>query len=149
MKPIDQKDVEIKPDGILYLPEIKYRRILNQAFGPGGWALLPRGLHAKNGNTITKEYALFAHGRFIAQAKGDHENNMGNFVEGAAEESAKSRALMRCCKDLGIASELWDPSFIQSFKASHSIAVWAEHAKTKAKKQLYRRKDTCFHLSLQ
>ena len=40
LKPIDPKDVEIKPDGIIYLPEIKYRRILNQAFGPGGWALL-------------------------------------------------------------------------------------------------------------
>lgn len=23
-------------DGLLYLPEIKYRRILNRAFGPGG-----------------------------------------------------------------------------------------------------------------
>lgn len=29
--------------GLIYLPEIKYRRILNQAFGPGGWALMPRG----------------------------------------------------------------------------------------------------------
>ena len=29
--------------GLLYLPEIKYRRILNESFGPGGWALLPRG----------------------------------------------------------------------------------------------------------
>ena len=29
--------------GLIYLPEIKYRRILNQAFGPGGWALMPYG----------------------------------------------------------------------------------------------------------
>ena len=29
--------------GLVYLPEIKYRRILNRAFGPGGWALMPRG----------------------------------------------------------------------------------------------------------
>ena len=29
--------------GMIYLPEIKYRRILNQAFGPGGWAIMPRG----------------------------------------------------------------------------------------------------------
>ena len=28
---------------MIYLPEIKYRRILNQAFGPGGWAIMPRG----------------------------------------------------------------------------------------------------------
>lgn len=31
------------PIGLIYLPEIKYRRILNQAFGPGGWAIMPRG----------------------------------------------------------------------------------------------------------
>jgi hypothetical protein len=30
-------------DGVIYLPEIKYRRILNRAFGPGGWGLVPRG----------------------------------------------------------------------------------------------------------
>ncbi|KAI9764688.1 MAG: hypothetical protein M1840_008080, partial [Geoglossum simile] len=36
-QPIPEGDVEVKPDGIIYLPEIKYRRILNRAFGPGGW----------------------------------------------------------------------------------------------------------------
>ena len=30
-------------DGLLFLPEIKYRRSLNRAFGPGGWALMPMG----------------------------------------------------------------------------------------------------------
>ena len=62
LHPVNEQDVEIKPDGVcvcvmtfvptcatpnvtglIYLPEIKYRRILNQAFGPGGWALMPRG----------------------------------------------------------------------------------------------------------
>ena len=42
-EPIQKDDVEIKPDGLLYLPEIKYRRILNRAFGPGGWGLKPQG----------------------------------------------------------------------------------------------------------
>ena len=32
-----------------------------------------------------------------------------------ATEGCKSNALMRCCKDLGIASELWDPRFIRGF----------------------------------
>jgi len=36
LAPLDPEDVEIKPDGMIYLPEIKYRRILNLAFGPGG-----------------------------------------------------------------------------------------------------------------
>ena len=33
----------VSDSGLIYLPEIKYRRILNRAFGPGGWALMPRG----------------------------------------------------------------------------------------------------------
>lgn len=33
MAPLDHKDIEIKPDGLIYLPEIRYRRILNRAFG--------------------------------------------------------------------------------------------------------------------
>lgn len=37
MAPLNPQDVEIKPDGLLYLPEIKYRRTLNFAIGPGGW----------------------------------------------------------------------------------------------------------------
>jgi len=43
LAPVKEEDIEIKPDGLIYLPEIKYRRILNQAFGPGGWAIMPRG----------------------------------------------------------------------------------------------------------
>lgn len=60
---IDANDIEIKPDGILYLPEIKYRRILNRAFGPGGWGLAPRGETIVTEKSVTREYALLAHGR--------------------------------------------------------------------------------------
>lgn len=35
LSPVNPQDVEIKPDGILYLPEIKYRKVLNNSFGPG------------------------------------------------------------------------------------------------------------------
>ena len=63
LAPINQGDVEIKPDGIIYLPEIKYRRILNRAFGPGGWGLAPRGDTIVTDKAVTREYALLAHGR--------------------------------------------------------------------------------------
>jgi hypothetical protein len=64
LAPIPFDDVEVKPDGIIYLPEIKYRRILNRAFGPGGWGLAPRGETIVTGKSITREYALVAHGRY-------------------------------------------------------------------------------------
>jgi hypothetical protein len=63
LQPLDPEDIEIKPDGIIYLPEIKYRRILNKAFGPGGWGMAPRGETIVTSKAVTREYALVAHGR--------------------------------------------------------------------------------------
>lgn len=57
-----------------------------------------------------------------------------------AVEGCKSNALMRCCKDLGIASELWDPRFIRKFMANEAKEVFVEHAVTKKKKKIYLRK---------
>ncbi|CAO3626977.1 unnamed protein product [Cunninghamella echinulata] len=137
---INPNNVEIKPDGLLYLPEIKYRRILNKAFGPGGWGLAPRGEHSISTKNISREYALICHGRFVSQARGEQD-----FFDIAglptASEGCKSNALMRCCKDLGIASELWDPVFIRKFKKKYCVEVWAEHVTTKRKKKLWRKKD--------
>lgn len=61
--PLDLNDVEVKPDGIVYLPEIKYRRVLNNAFGPGAWGLAPRGETIVTPKSVTREYALVVLGR--------------------------------------------------------------------------------------
>lgn len=63
LAPIEPDDVEVKPDGIIYLPEIKYRRILNKTFGPGGWGLAPRGESIVTGKLVTREYGLIVQGR--------------------------------------------------------------------------------------
>lgn len=56
-------------------------------------------------------------------------------------EGCKSTALRRCCKDLGIASELWDPRFIREFLKKYSKEVFVEHQGTKKRKKIYLRKD--------
>ncbi|KAF9427664.1 hypothetical protein BGZ94_004436 [Podila epigama] len=140
MRPLQPDDIEIKPDGLLYLPEIKYRRILNQAFGPGGWGLAPRTEHSISPKNISREYALVCHGRFVSIARGEQDYfDIANLA--TASEGCKSNALMRCCKDLGIASELWDPSFIRQFKKKYCEEVFVEHVVTKRKKKLWKRKD--------
>ncbi|KAJ9142351.1 hypothetical protein NKR23_g7253 [Pleurostoma richardsiae] len=139
MGPLNPEDVEIKPDGIIYLPEIKYRRILNQAFGPGGWGLAPRGEVAVGEKVVTREYALVVHGRFIAQARGECQYFSPDTIA-TAGEGCKSNALLRCCKDLGIASELWDPRFIREFKKKYCQELWVEHNLTKKKRQIWLRK---------
>ncbi|KAK1707238.1 mitochondrial genome maintenance MGM101-domain-containing protein [Colletotrichum lupini] len=140
LQPVNPSDVEVKPDGIIYLPEIKYRRILNQAFGPGGWGLVPKGDVVVGEKVVTREYALIAEGRFISQAQGENGyfsvENLPSAVEGC-----KSNALMRCCKDLGVASDLWDPVFIRQFRKEYADEVWAEHVTTKRKKLVWTRKD--------
>ncbi|KAI5861444.1 Mgm101p-domain-containing protein [Durotheca rogersii] len=138
--PLNPDDIEVKPDGIIYLPEIKYRRILNAAFGPGGWGLAPRADLQVNDRTVTREYALIVHGRFVGQARGEQQFFTEEGIA-TASEGCKSNALMRCCKDLGIASELWDPRFIRKFMREHAMQVWAEHVTTKKRKQIWLRKD--------
>lgn len=48
---------------------------------------------------------------------------------------------MRCCKDLGIASELWDTQFIAHWKATHAVQVFVTHRSKGDKSVLWRRKD--------
>lgn len=62
-RPVDVDDVEVKPDGIIYLPEVKYRRRLNEAFGPMGWGMVHRGEVVVGQNIVTREYALIVNGR--------------------------------------------------------------------------------------
>ncbi|TFK72038.1 mitochondrial genome maintenance MGM101 [Pluteus cervinus] len=140
LAPVDPLDVEIKPDGLIYLPEIKYRRVLNKAFGPGGWGLAPRSETNVGPKIVSREYALVCQGRLVGIARGEQEYFEPSGIP-TATEACKSNALMRCCKDLGIASELWDPRFIREFKQQHCTEIFAEHLLTKKKKKLWRRKD--------
>ncbi|KAK8246932.1 mitochondrial genome maintenance MGM101-domain-containing protein [Phyllosticta capitalensis] len=140
LEPLNPDDIEIKPDGIVYLPEIKYRRILNRAFGPGGWGLAPRGETIVTPKLVTREYGLVAGGRLVSVARGEQQYFDPDGIP-TATEGCKSNALMRCCKDLGVASELWDPRFIRKFTKEHGKKVWAEHVVTKKKKQIWLRKD--------
>jgi hypothetical protein len=137
---IDMGDVEIKPDGIIYVPEIRYRKQLNKAFGPGGWGIKPLSNTTIIGKKISREYGLYCMGRFVSQARGEQEffSQDGIFT---ATEGCKSNALMRCCKDLGIFWELWDPRFIREFKSKTCQMVQATHVKTGQVKWLWKRKD--------
>lgn len=144
LAPVDPEDIEIKPDGLLYLPEIKYRRILNRAFGPGGWGIAPRTETSVANKKVTREYALVCHGRLTSIARGEQDYYGGDEKMITAFEGCRSNALMRCCKDLGIASELWDPKFIRKFKKETCEEVFAEHMVTKKKKKLWKLKVNSF-----
>ncbi|KAI9032221.1 mitochondrial genome maintenance MGM101-domain-containing protein [Hyaloraphidium curvatum] len=136
---VDAVDVEVLPDGVPYLPEIKYRRILNKAFGPGGWALVPRSRHRITDKTVEREYALFCLGRFVSQAVGDAAYFDKSGIA-TATEAAKSKALMRTCKDLGVASQLWDPLWVRAFRENECERVAVEHVRTRQQNRVWRKK---------
>ncbi|KAF4335053.1 mitochondrial genome maintenance [Fusarium beomiforme] len=138
-RPIHVDDVEVKPDGIIYLPEVKYRRRLNEAFGPMGWGMVHRGETVIGNQIVTREYALIVNGRMVSQSQG-YNNFFSPESIPAAIEGAKSNALMRCCKDLGIASELWDPVFIRWFRKHYMEERWVEHQVTKKKRTFWYKK---------
>lgn len=49
---------------------------------------------------------------------------------------------MRTCKDLGIASELWDPSWVRVFKEEECERLDVQHVKTKQFSKVWRKKGT-------
>lgn len=138
--PLEVQDIEVKPDGLIYLPEIKYRRILNKAFGAGGWGLVPRSETIVTPKLVTREYGLVCHGQLVSVARGEQDYFSDAGIP-TATEGCKSNALMRCCKDLGVGSELWDPVFIKKFKTENCVEKFVEHVTTKKKRKIWLRKD--------
>jgi hypothetical protein len=107
---VPEGEVEVKPNGIVYLPGVAYRRILTRAFGAGAWALLPRGPARTMGDLVVYHGALVVLGRFVSEAVGECETRQG-MSYASSLEGARTDCLTRCCKDLGVATELWDPAW--------------------------------------
>ena len=89
---------------------------------------------------VYKLEVLTCHARLVSIARGEMEyftpEGIPNSVEGC-----KSNALMRCCKDLGIASELWDPRYIRKFMKDFAKEQWVVHQISNKRKKLWMRKD--------
>jgi hypothetical protein len=121
--PVNPAEVETKPNGIVYLPGVWYRRQLTRAFGAGAWALLPRGPARTMGEIVIYHGALYILGRFVSEAVGECETRFG-MSYASSLEGARTDALTRCCKDLGMATELWDPEWRAAWQAKYCKKEW-------------------------
>jgi len=126
MAHIHPEDLDVTPDGNVYLPQVAYRKILFEVFGPGNWALVPMSdpkslPPAGNRNTVVQRFQLRVYGKFASEAwgEGDFWANNASQSKATAAEAAKSNALMRCCKDLGIALHNWDRRFTEQYKREY------------------------------
>jgi len=138
--PVNDEDVEIRPDGLIYLPWMEYVTRLRKAFGLK-WTIVPQGVPRIEDNLLLWGFYLIIDGKLAGFAYGEQKYSLGSHTMswGDACEGAKSNALMRLCKGLGISLELWKPSFIKAWKAKNAESYW-EYNKYKAKKELKWRK---------
>jgi hypothetical protein len=137
-----KSDVQIRPDGIIYLPGVQFRNCLNRAFGPGAWAVYPLR-QFMDALRIYYEGALIVNSRYIAQAVGECEFHANNKMQSYASaiEAAKTDCITRCCKDLGIAEQLWDPNFIRAWKEEFAEMVEVHHKRDPETCWIWKRKD--------
>jgi 5'-3' exonuclease len=131
--PLTDDEISVRPDdGILYMSGEAVRQRLQRAFGIGGWAIKPistivdREAVDKNNKPQPRVYytgQLWILGRFVSESTGD-----GSWIKtnpksdyGTALEGAKTNCISRCCKDLGMWSELRDKDFTKAWSAKNVI----------------------------
>lgn len=118
----DFQDEAFKPgaagkENLIYIEHAFLRDRLNSVFRPGQWAIVPRSRWAEDFTTrkgdqasrVYVEAMLCIRGCFAAEAVGEMEYYPSNAGQnyGDAVEGAKTAALRRCCKELGIGLQAW------------------------------------------
>jgi len=110
---------------LIYIEHAHLRQRLNKVFGPGQWAIVPRNRWAEDFSTgkgteasrVYVEAMLCVRGCFVAEAVGDmvyyKNNDSQNY--GDAVEGAKTAALRRCAKELGIGLQAWKKEFCEGW----------------------------------
>lgn len=134
---VDESQVVIQRSGTIELPVDYYQKVLNSAFGHGGWTLVPVGeiieLDLEESSSqfkvvqLVREYALYCNGRFVSQCYGETAFFPGKQKYSDSTEKIKGVALTRCCKDLGIASELWDKDWVEAWKKKYAHQQMAKN----------------------
>jgi len=139
---LDDNDVQIRPDGLVYLSWAYYAKKLNSAFGRLQWGIIPSGNPqsrdvGNNNVLVVWPFWLVVKGVPIAFSIGETSYRTNNSTMSYADacEGAKSSALARNCKQLGISLELWDKEWIEAWKKKY-----AETYENSNGKKLWRKK---------
>lgn len=131
---VNKENVEIRPDGLIYLPWMEYVSRLQKAFKMS-WGIIPDGQPRQMGLFILWGFYLVIKGKLAGFAMGEqkYQPNNAMMTWGDACEGAKSNALMRLCKGLGISLELWQPRFIKDWISKYAESYELKDVKGKKK----------------
>lgn len=114
-RPLAANEIEWKPakkDGPATIPYVAHtaaRDRLDEAFGLGGWGMVPVTQPKEKDGEVLVYYAMVIGGlpRFYAWGQQEIRDNQ-HMTWGDCLEATKSNAIVRCGKDLGIGRELWN-----------------------------------------
>lgn len=128
LRKVNPEHVELRQDKLLYVPWVHYQDVLVDAFGLGGYRMVPLERPRQQGQVMTWHMALMVRppGQskffYVKSAVGECAVNSG-MTTGNACEGAQSDALTKACKHLRIFNELFDPGWRRwwetEFKAAH------------------------------
>lgn len=107
-------------ENLIYIEHAYLRDRMNEVFGPGAWTIIPRSrwtedfvtAKGKKGVLVYVEAMLCVRGCFVGEAIGDmayYHNDQTNFAD--AVEGAKTAAMRRCLKELGVGLQAWKDSW--------------------------------------
>ena len=122
-------------ENLIYIQHAALRGRLNKVLGVGQWALVVRNKWAdyqyydsstrsnKTASRVYVEAVLVIRGAVAGEAIGDMvyypHNQATNY--GDAYEGAKSAALRRAAKDLGVGLQAWDKAWCDAWTARHPL----------------------------
>lgn len=144
-----EEDIEIRPDGIVYAPWVEFAGRLREAFDLG-FSFIPESTEPKLGpdrTSIIWGWFLIINKVLMGFAWGEMEYKANNRIMSWTDacEGAKSNAIMRLCKGLGIGAEMWRPSFVKAYLKKYGERYWdpeAYNPKTGGKgRYLWRKKE--------
>ncbi|KAJ3331958.1 hypothetical protein HDU76_001686 [Blyttiomyces sp. JEL0837] len=131
VKPADLFVDEVK--GWTYMKASRYHDILNKAFGEQGWkmeCIAPLSFTPSK-KVVYSTYVLRVHDRFVSEAVGDWRATATLPAMSEIEKLCEYAAMVRCCKDLGIAWELWDKTSVDALRARIAKEEWKQDEKGK------------------
>lgn len=118
-------DVEIRPhDGIIYISHMSLRERLWNVFGPCSVAEICRERFFRpETSEVAVDLVLLVRGVMVAEGIGTAKYFANNAKTsfGDAVESAWSDALRRCCKKIGVGTQVWRPAYIRGWMLEHAV----------------------------
>lgn len=116
------EELAILPTGELYIPHLHVRRRLNKAFGTGCYVVRECSPVSRQGDQVIQTWAIDIDGlgeRARATGGAEYRERNKRTTWDDAIESAKSIAISRCGKAMGIGLILTDKRFQRAWRAIH------------------------------